>query len=141
MKAYDIAPCPAPRQTRRDTWNPSPSVQRYRAFRDEVKLKGAKVPEYGGHVIFVIAMPKSWSKKKREEMALRPHQQKPDKDNLEKALLDAIYRHSDDSHVYDMRVTKIWARRAGIIIYEGCITSWYDIQTEVAFNFPPQEAG
>ncbi|MGU0055537.1 RusA family crossover junction endodeoxyribonuclease [Enterobacter hormaechei] len=38
----------------------------------------------------------------------KPHQQKPDKDNLEKALLDAIF--DDDSRVWDGRVTKVWGR-------------------------------
>lgn len=36
----------------------------------------------------------------------KPHQQKPDKDNLEKALLDAIF--DDDSRIWDGRVSKVW---------------------------------
>lgn len=51
-------------------------------------------------------MPPSWSDKKRSAMNGKPHQQKPDKDNLEKALLDAIF--DDDSRVWDGRVTKVW---------------------------------
>jgi Holliday junction resolvase RusA-like endonuclease len=42
------------------------------------------------------------------------HQNKPDKDNLEKALLDAIF--DDDSRVWDGRVTKVWGEKGQIII-------------------------
>ncbi len=49
-------------------------------------------------------------------MAGKPHQQKPDKDNLEKALMDAIY--ADDAHIWDSRVTKRWGEEGKIIIGE-----------------------
>jgi len=32
-----------------------------------------------------LPMPKSWSKKKKSAMAGRPHRQKPDRDNIDKA--------------------------------------------------------
>jgi len=59
-------------------------------------------------------MPKSWSKKKRAEMAGKPHQAKPDKDNLEKALLDAVFE--EDSQIWDNRVSKFWGDEGAIII-------------------------
>ena len=55
-----------------------------------------------------------WSKKKKHEMDGKPHQSRPDKDNLEKALLDAIYE--EDSHVWDSRVTKVWGYYGAIVI-------------------------
>jgi len=61
-------------------------------------------------------MPKSWGKKKKEYFNGKPHQQKPDKDNLEKSLLDAIF--NDDSHIWDGRVSKIWGEEGRIIITE-----------------------
>jgi Holliday junction resolvase RusA-like endonuclease len=111
---YDITPCTKPRMTQRDKWKTRPETQRYWAFKDEVRLKNVIVPEYGYHVVFIIPMPKSWSKKKREEMNRQPHKQTPDKDNLEKALLDAIY--DDDSTVWDGRVTKLWGESGMIIV-------------------------
>lgn len=78
---------------------------------------GIRLPESGYHVTFVIPMPKSWSKKKRAQHVGQPHQQKPDKDNLEKALLDAVF--DEDSHVWDGRVTKIWGETGQIIIEEA----------------------
>jgi Holliday junction resolvase RusA-like endonuclease len=36
-------------------------------------------------------MPESWSKKKKERMNLKPHQQTPDADNLFKAFTDTLF--------------------------------------------------
>ncbi|QIR27806.1 MULTISPECIES: RusA family crossover junction endodeoxyribonuclease [Kluyvera] len=116
-KVFSITPLGKPRMTRADKWKKRPEVLRYRAFCDEVRLNNVSLPESGYHVIFVLPMPPSWSKKKRSLMDGKPHQQKPDKDNLEKALLDAIF--GEDSHIWDGRVTKIWGETGKMIIREG----------------------
>lgn len=116
-KVYNITPLGKPRMTRADKWKKRPEVLRYRAFCDEVRLNKVTLPESGYHVIFVLPMPPSWSKKKRALMDGEPHQQKPDKDNLEKALLDALF--GEDSHIWDGRVTKIWGETGKMIIREG----------------------
>lgn len=116
MKIFDITPMGKPRMTRADKWKKRPEVLRYRAFCDEVRLHNVTLPESGYHVIFVLPMPPSWSKKKRAGHDGQPHQSKPDKDNLEKALLDAIF--DDDSKIWDGRVTKIWGEAGQIIIKE-----------------------
>lgn len=114
---YPIVPMGKPRMTRADKWKKRPEVMRYWAFCDEVRLRGVAIPESGYHVIFVLPMPQSWSKKKRAEYAGKPHQQKPDRDNLEKALLDAIF--DDDCRIWDGRVSKIWGEKGQIIIREA----------------------
>ena len=114
MKVYDITPATKPRMTQRDKWQQRPPVLRYRAFKDECRLKRVEVPECAYHAIFVMPMPDSWSKKKKAEHNGQPHQQRPDKDNLEKALLDAI--HEEDCRVWDGRVSKIWGYTGQIII-------------------------
>ena len=128
IRLYDITPTPAPRQTRKDAWEPSPGVQRYRAFRDEVGYKIKDLPPEFFHAIFLLPMPRSWSRKKRDLFFGHPHksggqpdgswvkEQKPDKDNLEKALVDAVYRGRDDSHVWNGASTKLWAHRGAILI-------------------------
>ncbi len=116
MKTYNITPMGKPRMTRSDKWKKRLEVLRYRAFCDHVRLLGVELPEAGAHITFILPMPQSWSKKKRLEMAGKPHQQKPDKDNLEKALMDAIY--ADDAHIWDSRVTKRWGEEGKIIIGE-----------------------
>ena len=116
IRFHPIPPTPAPRQVQRDRWKPSPGVLRYRAFRDEVALRRVTIPDAGAHVLFLFAVPRSVSKKERAARLYHPHQQKPDKDNLEKALMDAVYRGEDDSRVWDSRVSKVWAPVAGIVI-------------------------
>lgn len=111
---YSIVPNTKPRMTRSDRWKQRPCVMKYWAFKDEVKLHKVELPD-SYHVIFVLPMPK-WTKKKRAELDGQPHRQTPDKDNLEKALLDAIY--GDDSHVWDGRVTKLWGVKGQIIVKE-----------------------
>ena len=116
MKVYDITPMGKPRMTQRDKFAKRKPVLRYWAFKDECRLKKVEVPQCGYHITFVLPMPKSWTKKKRLAMNGQPHQQKPDKDNLEKALLDALY--ADDSKVWDGRVTKRWGETGRIIVDE-----------------------
>lgn len=61
-------------------------------------------------VIATFAIPASWSKRKAAEHLHRPHCQKPDGDNLLKAVKDALNRiaWADDGQVYDARVRKVW---------------------------------
>lgn len=114
---YPITPVPKPRMTRGDKFQKRPRGCAYRAFCDEVRIRKVHVPEAGSHITFTMPMPKSWSNKKRAEMDGKPHQQTPDVDNLQKALMDAVF--DDDSHVYDMRVTKVWGREGAIIVEEA----------------------
>ena len=93
---------------------------RYWAFKEEVRLRRVSLQESGWHVVFQLPMPVSWSVKKRRAMAGKPHQQVPDKDNLEKGLLDALF--DEDSHIWDGRVTKIWG-------WTGCIWIGENIET------------
>lgn len=114
IRVYPICPVPAPRQVNRDKFNPSPGVQRYRAFRDEVRITHVQLPRPFHHVIFILPMPTSWPGKKRTALMGMPHEQKPDRDNLEKALLDSVY--GEDCQVWDGRSTKIWGPQGMIIV-------------------------
>lgn len=109
---YKIIPVAKPRMTQRDRWAKRPIVERYWAYKDEVRKERVDVPECNSHITFHMPMPKSWSVKKKREQEGKAHQVRPDKDNLEKALLDAIY--DEDSHIWDSRVTKVWAYNGAI---------------------------
>ena len=109
---YNITPVSKPRQTRSDKWKKRPSVMKYRTFADECRLKKVNVHDMGDSITFHIPMPKSWSKKKKAGMDQTPHQQKPDLDNLLKALLDAVL--PEDCTVWSVATHKVWA-------YEGAI--------------------
>jgi Holliday junction resolvase RusA-like endonuclease len=111
---YDITPCTKPRQTRSDKWKQRPCVIRYRAFADECRAKGVEIEQSGQKVTFFIPMPNSWSKKKRAEMLLSPHQSMPDADNLLKALLDAV--HKQDCSIWSIWAEKRWAEKGAIVI-------------------------
>lgn len=113
---YFIEPCSKPRMTQGDKWKKRPVVLRYYAFKEQCRLNRVVVPESGATVTFYISMPKSWTKKKKKEMKGEAHQQKPDIDNLIKALLDAVY--DDDSCVWDIRARKVWSDQGMIIIEE-----------------------
>ena len=115
----DLTPVPAPRQVRSDAWKPRKSVQKYRAFRDEIRfrMKLNSIPKDVKCVemIFVMPMAPSWSKKKKAEQEGMPHRQKPDIDNLVKAFLDSICM-DDDSFIPSIKATKFWGRKGRIYV-------------------------
>lgn len=115
-RRYAITPVPKPRQTQRDRWAKRPAVVRYRAFKDQVRELGIDVPETGSRMIFVMPMPQSWSNKKKAQMLGQPHKQKPDTDNMIKAVLDSV--HKEDSQIYHVDGLKFWGNEGAIIIQE-----------------------
>lgn len=88
---------------------------RYRAFADECRLRMAGLQLEGAHITFHLPMPASWPKYKRAELDGQLHRQKPDLDNLLKALMDALY--GDDSHIARLSgLEKRWAIEGSIEI-------------------------
>ena len=121
----EVAPFAKPRMTQRDRWAKRQIVKDYFAFRDTVKQEIEKLLALQNNddknksweeldIGFFIPMPKSWSKKKRLEMAGTPHKQRPDLDNYIKGLLDALLE--EDCKVWRVSARKIW------VDTEGCIT-------------------
>ena len=121
MIKIDITPIGKPRMTQRDKWQQRPAVMRYRAFKDLINLKCNKLGfELPAELIaqYHIPMPKSWSKKKKKEMLGKPHQQKPDIDNINKAVMDALAK--EDSFVYSVNCQKYWTETGkGMIIFNA----------------------
>lgn len=102
--------------TRSDQWRKRPATTKYWKFKDILGIifPDAPLPHIPVHVHFIFAMPKSWSGKKKAVMAGKPMLQKPDRDNLEKAYLDALY--GDDSTSWDGRTSKWWGVKGAIIV-------------------------
>lgn len=101
-----------PRMTQRDRWHKRPKAERYWAYKAELQLawdaklsRDVLLEPYV--LVFWIPMPKSWSKRKRGEMIGKPHRQKPDKDNLEKGVLDALM--GEDMAAWCGLVAKFWS--------------------------------
>jgi len=108
-------PMPKPRMTRADTWKKRPIVLDYWAFKDEITSQANKNGFSLGEAYraeFYIKMPKSWSNKKKDKMKGTPHRQRPDIDNLIKAIQDTLLK--EDSAVWYVVSTKKWA-------YDGCV--------------------
>lgn len=114
IRLYPVTPVPAPRQVQKDKWNPSDNVVRYRMFRDELKLRQIWIPPDFHHVVFVMPMLASWSGKKAADIEGAPHQRTPDRDNLEKALLDSVF--GQDCAIWNGQTTKVWGRCGMIIV-------------------------
>ena len=117
-----INPMAKPRMTQRDKWLSPPRkvISRYNAYKDGVRLL-ARCQMLGEENLspalrldFHIECPESWSKSKIFEYSGTPHQQKPDIDNLIKAILDIFFE--DDSVVYMVNAAKFWTKPG-----DGCI--------------------
>ncbi len=116
-----------PRMTRADRWKKRPCVTRYWSWKDELNRQFDELyPDHTGTPIALswrafIKIPKSWSKKKKEAMKGQPHRQKPDRDNIDKAILDALF--SEDKTISSGLIEKFWADDEGerielAIVYE-----------------------
>jgi Holliday junction resolvase RusA-like endonuclease len=98
--------------TRADAWKKRKVVLEYWRFKDEVRAAGLILSD-SPVLVFEIPMPESWSKKKRAGLLGKPHKQKPDIDNLVKAVFDSVFE--DDAHIWRVSAIKIWAERGAIL--------------------------
>ena len=118
----DIDPKPKPRMVHSDRfgWRQTPAARKYFQWKTEfqalLKQKNITAIDHDGflQVEFHLPMAKSWSKKKKLKMFGEPHRQRPDLDNLIKALLDSIY--AEDCNIYSIKAKKIWADTGKIVI-------------------------
>lgn len=104
-------PLGKPRQTRADKWKQRDCVIRYRDFADKARLAFGRITKFETAPLSLswrayFELPESWSKKRKAEMAGQPHRQKPDRDNIDKAILDALFL--DDSGVAFGTMAKYW---------------------------------
>ncbi len=130
IQVFPIVPKPYVRQVQSDKWRKRPAVLRYRAFRDEVALHIKELPADFFHVVFLLPVPPSWSRKRKLATIGRPHLGTPDKDNLEKGLFDAVYRFGDDGHIWNSASTKLWAAQGAIIIADDYLP-FYEIPVDL----------
>lgn len=118
MIEFKVTPVPKPRMTRSDSWKKRPSVLRYWAFKDElVKQASDKQFELGDSygVTFFIPMTEGWSDKKKRELFGKPHQQKPDLDNLLKSINDCLKK--SDQTIHMIEASKVWWDEGKIVFY------------------------
>jgi len=116
-----------PRMTQRDKWKQRPEVVRYRQWCDRVRAAvgdllpaAERVAEVNWTAYF--EPPPSWSKNRRVAAIGQRHRSKPDRDNIDKALLDCLFRR--DERIADGTLRKRWDWNARleveiIILEEG----------------------
>lgn len=124
-----------PRMTQRDKWQKRSCVVRYRAYCDRIRASTGPIPDdpLAIHIKAFISMPSSWSKKKKQEMLGQRHRQKPDWDNIGKAICDALF--TEDSCIAVGLTEKFWCleghdRTEVRVIYAESVLTRYGI----AFN-------
>ena len=107
-------PMPKPRMTQRDKWAKRPVVQRWNAYKDVMRIlapKDFQMPTSDYWLIFTFKIPK------RGGVALgSAHMVRPDKDNLEKGVLD-IFLPYEDSVIFDGRCSKLWGQTASVELW------------------------
>lgn len=114
------APIGKPRQTRKDKWAKRPPVVRYRAWSTALALavKGVvPAPEQVDRLDWVawFAVPESWSDKRQRQAIGTPHRAKPDRDNVDKSILDTLFP-AGDSAISDGTISKRWGWIDGLEI-------------------------
>lgn len=99
--------------TQRDKWLKRPAVVKYREFCDFARAQAGIVPPepLGIRVVAYLPMPESWSAAKKKAKTGTYHRQKPDADNIVKAVMDALLQ--DDSCLAVVMVSKFWEDDAG----------------------------
>ena len=118
MPAYrfDVVPVAAPRMTHADRWKRRPCVIKYFAYRDQVRdqaqAMGVTLSERFS-VEFYLPMPRSWSKRKKQDHDGKPHQVKPDADNLLKAWMDCF---GADCAVWSVSASKFWSTSPCVLL-------------------------
>lgn len=103
-------PMGKPRMTQRDRWMKRPAVLRYREYCDRIRAAAGEIAQdpIAIEVNAFIAMPESWSKKKKSEMNGKPHRAKPDYDNICKSAGDALFK--EDSCLAGGSGWKTWCK-------------------------------
>ena len=114
---FPVCPFPKPRMTQRDRWKKRPVVVKYHIYKDSMKHYANEFNycvDENLSLTFIMPFPKSYSKKKKNELRGKPHRLRPDLDNLLKAFKDALCQEDSYIHTYSS-IQKIWGDDGKII--------------------------
>jgi Holliday junction resolvase RusA-like endonuclease len=113
-----IAAIGKPRMTQRDKWAKRPCVERFHSWCDALRAVAGKVPPPESVLslswLAVFAMPESWSRKRKEASLGKLHRSKPDRDNIDKGILDCLYK--SDSGIARGHIEKRWGTSSSLTI-------------------------
>lgn len=131
---FDLKPVGKPRMTRSDKWRNDPNhpdpdkrqrkrVTDYYIFKDAITLQARKQHfelSNGLHYYFFLQIRNSWTKSKKTQMLGLLCQEKPDLDNLIKAVWDSL-AEEDKSIAWIGESKKFWALEPKIVISEDAL--------------------
>ena len=120
-------PVAKPRMTRRDKWAKRTCVVKYREWCSRVRaLADGNIPNAADiqrlDWIAYFEPAASWPKKRRREAMGQQHRQTPDRDNIDKAVLDALFpkkqntKTNNDSMIARGMLEKYWDWEPRIVI-------------------------
>lgn len=118
----ELTPKAKPRMTRRDKWYPREIVIQYWEYKDALQILVRQANIFKKinngiiNVDFIIPMAQSTSKKNRLEVDGSFHLVRPDRDNIEKGLQDALWPE-EDSMIHSGISNKYWGEKGLIIFY------------------------
>lgn len=120
LQEFKIDPMGAVRMNQSRASQHTPAAERYGVYKQQLRLM-ARMAKYEVPAVlslrFVVAMPASWSGRKRVVMNGQPHQSRPDLDNLVKAFKDALC--ADDAFVWRYgEMEKVWGEVGVIEVLE-----------------------
>lgn len=99
-------------------------LEKYNKYKEDMRSisakKGFEIPPQGLSIKYYIPVPKSWRPWQKEAMHLKLHQQKPDIDNLTKAVLDSL--RTEDKNIGHLgEISKHWV---------NCERGWIEFKIE-----------
>jgi len=127
---FDVVPMGKPRMTQSDKWKTNPEhpdpkkrkrdvIHKYHLWQNEIRSQAEKMGFKIGKTldaVFFVPMPESWKKGKKERMLGMPCEEKPDVDNIVKALADTFSK--EDKSLWWFKAEKRWAYYGSIIIFQ-----------------------
>lgn len=125
-----------PRHGKGFTYTPKETVS-FEQKVGQIALEHFPEPLTGSVKVTILATfqpAKSWSKKKTAEHLGTYHTQRPDLDNIEKAILDGLNRiaFADDGQVAWVEKRKVWGPEARTVVRIEALTEWSIPTREIA---------
>lgn len=121
IKGIDPVAASRARVTKFGTYNLPKYTEYKKAIADiaKVKIKEKLIGPVYMEIQYYFTIPKSWSQKKKNEHIGNWHTSKPDIDNLNKAIMDALngIAYLDDAQICYIKSSKKYATNSNISIY------------------------
>lgn len=109
-------PFGSPRMTQRDKWANRECVQKYHAFRDAIRRDAPDMPD-ASQVAYLSWVAYFAPKPKFMDRVGLIHRVKPDRDNIDKSILDALFKN--DAGIGCGWIEKRWGLESKLVITIG----------------------